>query len=299
MKRLLLYYFSRGVTWFTLFNIVLGTNYLFYITRAPGMSHIYSFTLVAAILLVVRRYYLSPTAGKAMLLGFLLGWLVLIRPTNVVFPVFILLFGVATKADLLERWRFIWTRKADILWMLPLFILPILPQLFYWHEILGKWVSYSYANEHFIYWNNPKILAVLFDTQNGLFIYAPVLLFVFPALWLYRKDARVHFAGFAVVFSIITYIFASWWAWWFGGAYGHRCYIEYFPIFAFPLAVAFEKIGQMKQPLLRFSLIALVLGMAYYSVGLDLIYEKNGPAWDGPEWRWNFHMLWRMVKQII
>ncbi len=223
LKNLLLHYFSRGVTWFTLFNITLGTNYLFYLTREPGMSHVYSFTLVVAIVHLVRKYYLEPSRGKAMLLGFLIGWLVLIRPTNIVFLVFILLFGVASKAAFTERLRFLYLRRADIFYFTPLLLLPAIPQFIYWHEILGKWVSYSYANEHFIYWNRPKILAVLFDTQNGLFVYAPVLFFIFPALLLYRKDVRLHFAGFTVVFGIITYIFASWWAWWFGGAYGHRC----------------------------------------------------------------------------
>ena len=116
---------------------------------------------------------------------------------------------------------------------------------------------------------------MLFDTQKGLFIYAPVLLFMFYGLIAARKERRVSFIATALLFAVITYIFASWDAWWFGGAYGHRCYIEYFPVFAFPMAVTFDRIINAKKPFVKYSFLVLTLLCIYYNIALINIYKKN------------------------
>ena len=46
----------------------------------------------------------------------------------------------------------------------------------------GHWLYYSYTEEGFKYWNEPKIAAVLFDVQNGLFLYSPLVLLMMAGL---------------------------------------------------------------------------------------------------------------------
>jgi MFS family permease len=298
LKKLLGQFFSPTIVWTTLLSIMLGTNFFFYSTRAIGMSHVYSFALIAWILYLTNQYYQRPKMRLAALLGLLLGWLVLIRPTNCVLVIFIALFHVRTSSDISDRFLFFKKKFTHLLVAVFLAVIPMIPQFFYWKGMTGKWVKYSYEGEYFTYWNRPKIAAVLFDTQNGLFIYAPVLLFFLLGLWIGFKDRRTNFWGVGIVFVIITYIFASWWAWWFGGAYGHRCYIDFFPLLAFPMAVAFEQILLNKNKVIKYGAIATIAAMIYYSVGMTFLF-RGSEVWDGPAWRWNWHGWLHLVRQLF
>jgi len=297
LQRLLLKFFSRRVAWITILCIVLGTNFFHYATISVSMSHIYSFTLTAGILVLTCNYYRNPAKPTAVLMSLLFGLLILIRPTNCVLLVFVLLFNVASTRDLKQRYLFFKSHLSDLLFAIPFFIIPIIPQMIYWKTMTGRWIVYSYEGENFIFWRSPKIAAVLFDTQNGLFLYSPILLFVFFGLFAGRKDHRTNFIGVSIVFIGITYIFASWWAWWFGGAFGHRCYIEYFPVLAFPFAVAVEKIDALKMSFKMPFIIILVL-FIYYSVAMSFLYGTT-QIWDGPGWRWNWLNWAHEVEKIF
>ena len=140
---------------------------------------------------------------------------------------------------------------------------------------------------------------MLFDSQNGLFTYSPLVLLSVAGLWLGWRDRRVQAPPLALTFGLITWVFASWWAWWFGGAFGHRCYVEYYALLAFPLALVFERV-------LRLGLVparALALGgiafLIFYAVRLDFLYASQGRPWDGPEWRWNLDQMRALWAQLF
>ena len=298
LRKLLSRYFRETAVWVTLLTILCGTNLYFYTIDAATMSHPYSFFLVCAILLLADNWYTKPGKGKAILLATLLGWLTLTRPTSILLLIFILLYRVATMQAFRARLVFFASHWKQLLLSLPFFILPFIPQMLYWKEMLGSYISYSYQDERFIYWANPKILAVLFDTQNGLFLYAPVLLFAVYGLWLGRKVTRTNFTATVCLFVAITYVFASWHAWWFGGAYGHRSYIEYMPVFAFPLCVAFEEIILTKNLKIKIPLLLVVALCIYCNIFMTHNYEKD-MMWDGPNWRWNYDMWLDKVKECF
>jgi hypothetical protein len=163
--------------------------------------------------------------------------------------------------------------------------------MLYWHEMTGKWVRYSYEGEGFIYWAKPKIAAVLFDVQNGLFVYSPMALLMVAGIvtgWRARKHQAV---STAFIFILSTYFFASWWAWWFGGAFGHRSYVELYALLAFPLAGLFEKTMALRRVVVRDLILAGLLFLMFYSVRLSFLYTHLPGPWDGPDWRWNWAKL--------
>ena len=85
-------YFSWAATWTVLIAIILGTNLYYYTIYAGAMSHVYSFALICAILFAVDKYYERPAFWLAILFAFLLGWLTLVRPTNISVLIFVVLF---------------------------------------------------------------------------------------------------------------------------------------------------------------------------------------------------------------
>jgi hypothetical protein len=112
-----------------------------------------------------------------------------------------------------------------------------------------------------------------------------------------RRDRRTNFAGVVTVALLITYVFASWWAWWFGGAFGERCYIDFFPVLAFPFAIAVEYVlGKGGIVKAAFAVFALICSL--YCVRMSALYIDNG-AWDGPKWEWNWTGWWQLTKQAL
>jgi hypothetical protein len=181
---------------------------------------------------------------------------------------------------------------------MPFFLTPIIPQLIYWKTMTSKWIFYSYGNEHFIYWKQPKILSVLFDTENGLLLYSPILLLTFAGLLLAWKEKRTNSAGVALIFPIITYLFASWWAWTFGAAFGHRCYIDYYPVMAFPMAVAIEKIIESRKTYVIIPAFCMAAFFCFYSVKMSILFGDNNYS-NSPIWHWNWPAWFGIVKRIF
>ena len=298
LKRLLLRYFTAPATWITLLALMLGTNFFNYATLEMGMSHVYNFTLFAAIILATDQYYKTPKKGLAILIGILAGWIILTRPTNMVLLIFLFLYRVVSKEDLRNRVLFFRQHYRQVLLAVPFGLAVMVPQMIYWKEMTGQWVKFSYVGEGFIYWAHPKIAEVLFDTQNGLFLYAPALLFMFWAVIARRGDPRISLWGMGIVFAIITYLFASWHAWWFGGAYGHRCYVDYFPVFAFPIAVTMERIIALKSRIIKIVFLLILIFFCYYTIGLCARYVSTG-IFDGPKWQWNWDTWSQEVNKLF
>ncbi len=298
LKTILLRHYGPLPTWLAVLAIALGTNFFNYASYENGMSHIYSFTLFAATLLAADTYYKRPSQKLAILLAVLLAWVVLIRPTNAVLGLFVLLYRITTWTALKERLRFYAQHFRHFLFALPIALLVFVPQLLYWKEMTGHWLNYSYAGEHFIYWANPQIIKVLCDTRNGLFIYSPTLVFAVWALIAWRKDPRQSLAGTVLVFCIITYTFASWWAYWFGGAYGHRCYVEFYTIFAFPVATTMEHTMQLRSKLAKGIILFFLAFFCYYTIYFSEMY-LTVTQFGGSEWEWNFDTWIKYVRRII
>ncbi len=298
LKKLMLRYFKPEPTYITLLAIMLGTNFFNYATFESGMSHVYNFALFAGIMLATDQYYKIPKKSLAILLGLLAGWIILTRPTNAVLLIFLFIYRVVSLEDLKTRISFFKQNYSHLALAIPMGILVCIPQMFYWKEMTGHWIKFSYVGEEFIYWAHPKIAEVLFDTQNGLFLYAPSLLFMLWAVVAKRKDPRISIWGLSIVFVLITYIFASWHAWWFGCAYGHRCYIDFFPLFAFPMAVTFEQILLLKSRIINLLLFLILAVFAYYTIGMCQLYVAVA-IFDGPDWRWNWGTWANMVKRVF
>ena len=277
-------YFGTFPTLVALATILWGTNLHYYMVVEPGHSHVYSFFLFCLIIYAAH--------GRDQRRNVWIGWLALalatfIRPTNAIM-VFYLLFAWRWAGGSPRQLRkTIVDERLPILGAAILFLVLMTFQVLQWREMSGGPMFYSYTGEGFVYWYRPKLFRVLFDVQNGFFIYAPAMLLGVVGMWLGRHNKYVHSALTGIILTIATYIFASWWAWWFGGAYGHRCYVEYLALLSFSIAFLTRWIIDRKRNLVLVGYFTLIAFLIYYSIGMARAYEA---PWDGPEWTWSAYL---------
>ena len=93
-------------------------------------------------------------------------------------------------------------------------------------------------------------IGVLLSVQKGLFFWSPVLLLAVVGLFLLRGPLRAFLLPTLVVLAADTYLIASWWDWQFGASYGHRGFINLFPLLSLGLAAFFRWSGETRMRLL-------------------------------------------------
>jgi hypothetical protein len=284
LKKVLSRYFAPRVYLPVLFCIMLGNNFYYYTIDEMGMSHVYSFFLFAAFIYFTPRFLDDPGWKNTSFLSIIFAIAVLVRPTNGIIVFFLLLFDIRSYEDFKKRVTFFIKRYKKLAFAFFACCLFYTPQVIYWSLLNGELTMYSYGNQSFIYWNNPKILDVWFSVQNGLFIYTPIMLIAIAGVFISIRKKSFQSPVILLIFFMASYAFGSWWAWWFGGAFGHRCYVEYYALLAIPFGVVIQKLYSWKSWWPKIGVTFCLLIFTYYNLRMTYLYS---PPWDGPEWTWD------------
>lgn len=286
-------YFSVRSAMLTAAALYLGTNLLHYTVSAPGMSHVYSFFLFSVLVYFIPRFYDNPSVRNTTVIAVVTGLAVLIRYTNALILIYFLLYNIYSFSDFKNRIFFLSRNlKKLLLFPVALFVF-FIPQMIYWKYISGRFWMYSYGDEGFR-WLRPEIFKIFFDVQNGWLIYSPMMLFSVAGLFLLLYKKKLSSPGIFFTLTAASYVFASWWAWWFGGAFGHRCFVEYYALLSVPLAFSIQYVSQLKKPVISVCFYFLLIVFSYYNVGMNVLYRS---PWDGPDWTWESY--WKVVERLI
>jgi hypothetical protein len=231
LGRLLDRHFRAGVVAATLATLLAGTSLYHYATFDSVWSHAFSFALCSALLerldAHLRQGFGAPALRDEVVIGVISGLIVLVRHTNALIP-------ICFVGALALR-----TRRLPIVAAVVAAIV-VLPQLWLYHRATGHWLISSYGSLGFTF-ASPHLAGVLVSPQKGLFFYAPVLLAAVAGFWWLPRALRLWRVPFAVLLLANTYLIASWWDWQFGGSYGHRGFVDFYPLFAIGLAAAFTR----------------------------------------------------------
>lgn len=276
LRKILLKYFSEIITGITLLLVVLATNLMYYTISEPGMSHVYSFSLITIFLNTTLKWVDRPTFISSFILGLLAGLIVLIRPVNGLVLVFPALISISSFSEfyyrLVNRWTFIIVAGVAA-------VLITMPQLIYWKMQTGQFFFNSYMDQGRFYFTNPHVFDGLFSFRKGWFIYTPVMLFSMVGFFFLKQ----HLKGFAlaglVFFALFVYMIYSWWCWWYGGSFGSRPMIDTYGFLAIPLAAfltTFTNKSLLKQ---SFVGLLLVVMIALNQIQMNQ-YRKSLLHWD-------------------
>ncbi len=275
--------FSATAVMISLLSMLLGTNLLHYTMHQPGMSHIYSFALFGGLLYALPDFYRKPGVERTVFTALLLGLLVLIRPTNLIAVLLVVFYGVEDKASFIERVQFFRLHFGKLLLIPLIAFLLWIPQFCYWHYISGHWLLYSYDKEGFIYWANPQIYNVLFAVKSGWLLFSPMVVIPIIGLlvgaWRNVYESRI----LLVMLLLSLYLFSSWWCWWFGGSFGHRAFVDLYPLLTVPMAYITQLVLNAKQQLWRLPYLLLLAALIYYSLSMMEHFPGTHYTWES--WR--------------
>ena len=268
LLKILRRYFKEWVIAVTIIAIGLGTNLIEYTTREPIMSHSFSFTFITIFIWLTIKWHENKSIGLSILTGLVFGLIFLIRPTNIVVFLFFILYGVSSRKDFLPKIRELFFNWKSLLIITFFTILVWVPQFVYWKYATGHWLFYSYTDNEGFFWTQPEIWKGLFGIRKGFFIYTPIMIFAIIGMFYVKRFAKEFVIAVPVVFIIATYIIFAWWAWWYGGSFGMRAYIDYYGFLAIPMAAFLQKILDFRKifkylAICSFSLTFL-LGVYFY-----------------------------------
>jgi hypothetical protein len=274
LRNLLVKFFSERATSFTLAVLFFGTNLFYYIVGVSEMTHGYLFMLISALLLTTYHWYKEITYKKTLLIGFLLGIIGLIRPTEVFVGLLFVFWMVGSVSELKERMKLLFSKWSHLLLILAIMIGLWIPQFIFWHYKTRHYFYFSYPGEGF-FWTDPQIVNVLFSYRKGWFVYTPLIVLAFIGFF-FMKDAvkplRFWILGLVLV---NIYMISCWWDWHFGGSFGARGFTQHYSYLSFPLTalIAFvldnektyklRSVVQLLFLVIVFSGICLNIGQTY------------------------------------
>ncbi|MDP1746790.1 MAG: hypothetical protein Q8L90_14540 [Bacteroidota bacterium] len=236
LKKILEHYrFSDLHTSVTILLIGLGTNLTAYASQSAPMSHVYSFCLFAAFIYYTIKWHQFQTLKNTLIIGFLIGLISLIRPSNIIIMLFFALYNITSLYDLKERILLFKKTFPLLLLMLSAFFIVWVPQFIYWKISSGSYFYYSYPDEQFFF-NDPKIMKGLFGFRKGWLIYTPMMAFALAGIFALKGISKKIRLPIVLFFIVNIYITFSWWCWWYGGSFGQRGLIESYALLAIPFA---------------------------------------------------------------
>ncbi len=277
----------------TLLTLFLATNLFFYSIVHTFMSHVFTFSMMSFFLWAFQKHITTQKIKYFILLSIASGFILLIRPINVLFLFLCLFIDIQSFKDLKERF-FILLKPINIVLIITIVFLIFLPQLLYYKYLSGSFLYYSYGNEGFTNLFSPKIKEVLFSPMNGLLLYTPIyILFLFGSIYqLFKKD----FNGIVTLFTFLLMLFisSSWWCWSWGCSFSMRPFVDILPILAISLTSFYKVVTDSKSWILKILLGVIIFYFSYANIQFSRNYAQ---CFMGGEWDWmEYHQMMKKNK---
>lgn len=269
-----------------------ASNLFFYSIADTFMSHVYSFSMFSIFLWALHNYITDRRVGYFVLLSFICGLIILIRPINILFLILSLFLNIQSFIQLKERFVILIKPMNIVIISLIVFFV-LLPQMIYYKYISGSFFYYSYTNEEFTNLFSPKFLEVLFSPNNGIILYTPIYLLILigSVYQIVKRD----YNGIVVFVSIflMLYISASWWCWYWGCSFSNRPMVDILPILIFSLTAFIKWVFEQKSKVVFLLLTLIVSYLSYANVRFS---QKYSHCFLGSDWDWvEYHQMMKVA----
>lgn len=289
LSKLLLLFFNPFISAIAVLIITAGSNLFYYGTYEPGLSHVFSFTLITIFIWLTVKWFEKQKPIYTFFIGILIGLISLIRPTNIIVSLFFILYDIKSWNDVINRVKFFLSKFRHIALIAMLCFLVWLPQFLYWKAITGSFLYYSYGSDNSFFFNHPQIINGIFSYRNGWLIYSPAMIFSVLGIFILWKKQKELQMPLAITFLVFIYVIFSWWCWWYGGSFGSRAMVDIYGLLALSTGGFLTYISSLRFKWIKFPvyILALILTIAgihhinkrrYFSIHYDSMTKEA--FWD-------------------
>lgn len=281
-RKTLLNWFSEKVTSIALLVIFFGTNLFCYTLINSELTHGILFFLISMFVYYVVRWQQTNQKKYFLAFCFLLGFITLIRPTEMSVVILPLLIGVTSFGQFKEKFATIISLKYYLIIGIVLFLIPIFPQVLYWKIQSGQWLFFSYGNNERFYWLEPQFFNVLFSYRKGWLLYSPLMLLSLLGFVQLFKKNKALFWSIIIYFLINLYLISAWWDWAFGGAFGMRALVQVSAVLIIPLAYFIQWFFEViESKYLKIAGYIIIVFFCFLNVFQSNLYKHGIISYDG------------------
>ncbi|CAN5910266.1 hypothetical protein BH11BAC7_BH11BAC7_00200 [soil metagenome] len=238
LRRLLLKFVPDKIAALVLVLIGFGTNLFHYATYDNTMPHILLFAFDTLIILLTISWHEKPEKRTAFFLGLTLALVTISRPSEIVWVLVPVFWGVSNWRTFIEKIRFFRTHLSHIFCLGTGLLLIGLLQPLYWKYTSGHWF-YNNHVEGFDFFH-PFTWKVLFSYKKGWLLYTPMMILAIGGFIVLFKTHRKLFVPVFIFFLANLWFISSWECWWYAGSFGQRPFVQSYGIMAIPLAFFIE-----------------------------------------------------------
>jgi len=246
LRKLLLRFFEDKIVVLTMLILILGTN-IFQEAFNDGLEpHNILFASYCILMYLLDKWYEGPTRRNSMILGALLGFILMIRGSEVVCGTLVVLWGVNSRAGLHSRFFYIRNHLKFYLMALGVALLVFSPQIMHWKIVTGHWVFNNYKMAEGFNLLRPNLIDFFFSFKKGVLIYTPMLIFAIAGL--FTKSFRNSRGSWAISAFLIfnTYLISCWLVWWGATSFSSRYFAQSLSLFALPLGFIIKLLSERK-----------------------------------------------------
>ena len=268
LRKVLLKFFSDGVTAITLLIMFLGTNLFFFTGIGNDVPHVYIFTLFAALIYYTIKWHEAYQWFYMLAIGLVGGLIVAVRPSEMIVMAIPAFWGVTSMEGFKNKLELAWKCKFQIMGAFIMVGLLFLPQLLYYRIYAGEFFVNIYDDAgSTLNLTNPRFGYVLFGFRKGWFIYSPLSLLAVIGLIFTWKHQRVYFWPVLIYLLVNIYIIASFTSL---VSYGWRAFVQSYAILTLPLGSLVFALSKMKKA--GKVLVALVL-LPFFALNIHQAWQ--------------------------
>lgn len=281
-RKTLLLWKNEHTSGMSIFVIFFGSNLFCYTLINSEMTHGPLFFLSSIYFYHVCQWQRTQKVKYVFIFSFLLGLITLIRPTEFSQIVFPILIGLGGSDTFKKKAQSIVQLKWNLLLSILLFLIPIIPQLWFWKMQSGQWFFFSYGKNERFFWTDPQLINVLFSYRKGWLVYSPLMILsLFGFVFLYQKN-KILFWPIMGYFVVNIYLISSWWDWAYGGAFGLRALVQTYAFLIIPLAYFIEwAYHHKKHQWMRISFTMILIFFCFLNIFQSNLYKHGIIHYDG------------------
>ncbi|MBN8695345.1 MAG: hypothetical protein J0L87_02340 [Bacteroidetes bacterium] len=244
LRKILLKFYSERTTSITIIIIALGTNYLREAIDYNMGPHAVLFSIYALLLFYTIKWHEQPTKKFVSIIGLSIGFLTLIRPTEIICIFIPLLWGIHDKNSLKEKLTLLKSKTKDLALLVLMIFLVGLPQLIYWKYQTGSFFYNSYWNQNSFDITESHFLKVFFSIRKGWWFYTPLITLAFIGCFYLKSDKLKNVRLSIFVFILLNvFILTHVPVWHNAGSFGQRFMVQSYAMLSIPLGAFIHNIS--------------------------------------------------------